>query len=99
MILHRESKGKGSGHLGHLAPNSRPTVGLSTVSQQILFALLTPRQVAEQTNYQSPVSVLRAFRRGELPGYKLNARTIRFDPADVKAWIAAARVTGRRGAE
>jgi len=94
--FYHESKLQGS---GQLAPAHRQSAGLSTVSQQIFVALLTPRQVADQANYQSPVSVLRAFRRGELPGYKLNARTIRFDPADVKAGIAAARVNGKRGAK
>ena len=96
MIVHRESKLKGSSQLAHAG---QPSAGISTVSEQTLVALLTPRQVADQANYQSPVSVLRAFRRGELPGYKLNARTIRFDPADVRDWIAAARVTGQRGAK
>jgi hypothetical protein len=94
--LYHESKTKGGSQLPRV---SQPSAGISTVSQQILVALLTPRQVADQANYQSPVSVLRAFRRGELPGYRLNARTIRFDPADVKAWIAAARVTGQRVAK
>jgi hypothetical protein len=55
-------------------------------------ALLNPRQVAAQANYQTPVSVLRAFRRGQLVGYKLNARTIRFHPDDVAKWLSSARV-------
>jgi hypothetical protein len=71
--------------------------GLSTVSQP-LVNLLTPRQVASQANYRSPVSVLRAFRRGDLPGYRLNARTIRFNPNDVDGWLAAARVGKKEGA-
>jgi len=57
-------------------------------------ALLNPRQVAAQANYQTPVSVLRAFRRGELVGYKLNSRTIRFHPDDVAKWLGSARVGG-----
>jgi hypothetical protein len=58
--------------------------------------LLTPRQVAAMANYQTAVSVLRAFRRGELPGYKLNARTIRFHPDDVAQWLDYARVGNAR---
>lgn len=54
--------------------------------------LLTPKEVAAQANFHSPVTILRAFRRGELPGYRLNARTIRFDPTDVAKWLASAWV-------
>ena len=54
--------------------------------------LWTPRMVADRAGYRSPVSVLRAWRAGKLRGFKLNPRVVRFAPADVQAWIAAARV-------
>jgi hypothetical protein len=65
---------------------------IAQTNNQVPAGLQTAKEVAAQANYRSPVSVLRAFRRGELPGYKLNQRTVRFHPADVKAWLAAARV-------
>src|SRR5690349_17614621 len=52
---------------------------------------LTPKQVAAHAAYKSPVSILRAFRRGELRGHKLNSRTVRFDPRDVARWLKATR--------
>ena len=67
-------------------------------SQQPPANLLTPRQVAIQANYQTPVSVLRAFRRGDLQGYRLNSRTIRFNADDVAKWLAAARIAKKEGA-
>jgi hypothetical protein len=57
-------------------------------------ALLTPKQVAAHAAFKSSVTVLRAFRRGDLPGHKLNARTIRFSPRDVAQWLDSARVKG-----
>jgi excisionase family DNA binding protein len=38
-----------------------------------------------------PKTVLLLFRRGELPGIKLGARTVRFHPADVEAYIDSHR--------
>ena len=32
-------------------------------------------------------TILRAFRRGDLAGYKLGCRVVRFDPDEVKSWI------------
>jgi hypothetical protein len=61
--------------------------------------LWTARIVADCVGYETPVSVLRAYRRGELPGYKFGLRVVRFHPDDVKRWIDAARVAGKRGAE
>lgn len=52
----------------------------------------SPRRATDFAGFKSTVTVLRAFRRGDLPGYKLNARTIRFAPGDVKEWIGAGRV-------
>ena len=54
--------------------------------------LWSPRIAADYAGFQSPVTVLRAFRAGKLPGYKINARVVRFEPSDVKTWIAAGRV-------
>jgi excisionase family DNA binding protein len=52
--------------------------------------LLTPDQVGALTG-RHPKTILTAFNRGELPGIKLGARTVRFDPADVQAYIDAHR--------
>ena len=82
----------------HLSPLIG-TEGNTTPAGNPQPGLWTARHAANCAGFQSPVTILRAFRRGELPGYKLNARTIRFDPADVKAWITAARVSGKRGAK
>ena len=57
-----------------------------------LTGLWTPRMAAQRAGFQSPVTILRAFRRGDLAGFKINARAVRFDPKDVEAWLAAARV-------
>ena len=65
--------------------------------------LWTARFAADYAGFQSPVTLLRAFRSGKLAGYKLNARVVRFEPSDVKAWLAAGRVgsnaTGNGGAK
>jgi len=76
---------------------SASNVQTVTTPQQVqavtpIGGLLTPKQVAAQANYRSEVSILRAFRRGELAGFKLNARTIRFHPNDVAKWFGAARI-------
>jgi hypothetical protein len=66
--------------------------------QQRATPLLTPKQVAAQAAYKTPVSILRAFRRGELLGHKLNARTIRFHPRDVARWLSSTRISAKGGA-
>jgi excisionase family DNA binding protein len=53
--------------------------------------LLTPEQVAAALG-RHPKTVLNLFNRGELPGNKLGSRTVRFDPADVQAYIDAHRM-------
>jgi excisionase family DNA binding protein len=60
-----------------------------------LSELLTSEQVGVLLGGKHPKTVLKAFRRGELPGIKLGARTVRFDPADVQAYIDAHRVMAR----
>jgi excisionase family DNA binding protein len=57
-----------------------------------LMGLWSPRTAASFCGFQSPVTILRAFRKGRLPGYKLGLRVVRFDPKDVKQWIEAGRV-------
>jgi excisionase family DNA binding protein len=52
--------------------------------------LLTPDQVAALTG-QHPKTILAAFNRGALPGIKLGARTVRFHPVDVEAYLDAHR--------
>jgi predicted DNA-binding transcriptional regulator AlpA len=55
------------------------------VSEQIA-PLQTPGQVGK-TLGRHPKTVLLLYRRGELPGFKLGARTVRFAPADVQRYI------------
>lgn len=54
--------------------------------------LWTARESAVFCGFQSSVTILRAFRRGDLSGFKLGPRVVRFDPADVRSWIQNARV-------
>ena len=55
--------------------------------------LLTTRQVSELLAV-SPATVLRLWRRGELPGYRLASNVLRFDPDEVAAWLEARRENG-----
>jgi excisionase family DNA binding protein len=48
--------------------------------------LLTTRQVADFLGV-SPATVLRRWRAGELPGYRLASNVLRFDPAEIQAWL------------
>lgn len=68
------------------------TESLQSPPTNLLPGLWTARIAAQRAGFQSPVTILRAFRRGDLRGFKLNARAVRFDPKDVEAWLAAARV-------
>jgi excisionase family DNA binding protein len=52
--------------------------------------LLTTRQVAEQLGL-SPATVLRRWRAGELPGYRLGSNVLRFSEVDVSAWLETHR--------
>jgi excisionase family DNA binding protein len=60
-----------------------------------LTPLLTTREVAEQLGL-SPATVLRRWRAGELPGYRLGSNVLRFDERDVQAWLEARRHGGDR---
>jgi excisionase family DNA binding protein len=50
--------------------------------------LLTTREVAELLSV-SPETVLRRWRAGEIPGYRLASNCLRFDPAKIDAWLRA----------
>lgn len=52
--------------------------------------LLTTRQVADRLGL-SPATVLRRWRAGELPGYRLASNVLRFDEADVEGFLADRR--------
>ena len=52
--------------------------------------LLTTRQVADRLGV-SPATVLRRWRAGELPGYRLGSNVLRFDPAELEAWLSSLR--------
>jgi excisionase family DNA binding protein len=59
--------------------------------------LLTTRDVATLLGL-SPATVLRRWRAGELPGYRLASNVLRFDPGEVEAWLTRHRgLSPRRG--
>jgi excisionase family DNA binding protein len=43
--------------------------------------------------------IAKAIRNGELPGYRIGARTLRVLPAEMERWIRSHRVTPTRDAE
>lgn len=55
--------------------------------------LLTTRQVAELLSV-SPATVLRRWRAGEIPGYRLGSNVLRFDADELDAWLAEHRGPG-----
>jgi excisionase family DNA binding protein len=55
--------------------------------------LLTTREVAEYIGV-SRETVLRRWRDGELPGYRIATNALRFRPSDVEAWLEAKRQQG-----
>ena len=52
--------------------------------------LLTTREVAEFLGL-SPETVLRRYRRGELPGFRLASNVLRFRESEVEAWLEGTR--------
>ena len=52
--------------------------------------LLTTRQVADFLGV-SPETVLRRWRRGELPGYRLSSNVLRFRESELEAWLERTR--------
>lgn len=49
--------------------------------------LLTTRQVADMLGL-STATVLRRWRAGELPGFRLGSNVLRFDRDELDAWLA-----------
>ena len=49
--------------------------------------LLTTREVADYLGVSSE-TVLRRWRAGEIPGFRLSSNVLRFDQGDVAAWLA-----------
>jgi excisionase family DNA binding protein len=56
--------------------------------------LLTTRQVAELLGV-SPATVLRRWRAGEIPGYRLSSNVLRFDQGELAAWLEERRFNHR----
>ena len=52
--------------------------------------LLTTREVADFLGL-SPETVLRRYRRGELPGYRLASNVLRFRESEIQAWLEGTR--------
>lgn len=52
--------------------------------------LLTTREVAELLGL-SPETVLRRYRAGEIPGYRLASNVLRFRESDIEAWLQERR--------
>jgi excisionase family DNA binding protein len=52
--------------------------------------LLTTRQVADFLSV-SPETVLRRWRAGDLPGYRLASNVLRFREAEIEAWLEGRR--------
>jgi excisionase family DNA binding protein len=52
--------------------------------------LLTTRQVAELLAV-SPATVLRRWRAGEIPGYRIASNVLRFSSAELAEWLEARR--------
>ena len=53
--------------------------------------LLTTREVADRLAL-SPATVLRRWRAGELPGFRLASNVLRFDADELDAWLSDRRV-------
>ena len=55
---------------------------------------MTTREVAELVGL-STETVLRRWRAGEIPGFRLGSNVLRFDRADVEAWLEECKQPGR----
>jgi predicted DNA-binding transcriptional regulator AlpA len=53
--------------------------------------LLTTREVAEILSL-SPTSVLRRWRTGDIPGFRLSSNVLRFDLGDIERYLDERRV-------
>jgi excisionase family DNA binding protein len=56
--------------------------------------LLTTREVAAFLGV-SPETVLRRWRAGELPGYRLASNVLRFRESELEAWLEECSRSGR----
>jgi excisionase family DNA binding protein len=52
--------------------------------------LLTTREVAEALGV-SPATVLRRWRAGEIPGFRIASNCLRFDGAEIDGWLQERR--------
>ena len=52
--------------------------------------LLTAREVGELVGL-STETILRRWRSGEIPGFRLASNVLRFDGAEVEAWLESCR--------
>jgi excisionase family DNA binding protein len=57
--------------------------------------LLTTRAVADLLGLH-PETVLRRWRAGELPGYRISSNALRFDADEVAAWLEQHRAPDRK---
>jgi excisionase family DNA binding protein len=98
MTTELKTRPKGTGEAAHSTARIDDSQSRKEFVQRAVAAnatvprLITPRAVADLAGYKSEVTILRLFRRGVLPGYKLGPRVVRFAETDVDAWLAAARV-------
>ena len=51
---------------------------------------MTTREVAELTGL-STETILRRWRSGEIPGFRLASNVLRFDPGEVETWLESRR--------
>ena len=68
----------------------RATFATRPLSVAVNGPLLTTRQVAEMLGISS-ATVLRRWRAGELPGYRISSNALRFDEHEIDAWLAERR--------
>ena len=45
----------------------------------------------------SPATVLRRWRAGEIPGYRLGTNVLRFDAEDIEQWLEARFINNAAG--
>ena len=50
--------------------------------------LITAREVGELVGL-STETILRRYRSGEIPGFRLSSNVLRFAPAEIDAWLAS----------
>ena len=57
--------------------------------------LVTTRELADRLAV-SPETILRRWRAGDLPGYRIASNALRFDPVEVEAWFRGFGAARRR---